>query len=200
MFIITIIALLMVVVLMGVVLYLGYNLLKAKMANEEKKSGPQYEIHEEVIKRLQELNLPKSSSLEKKSPELSNLSQKHYPASEQYYCERHPSEASAGTCDICEKGFCGHCLKNHKNLHFCPEHLQTFLSNKWEQVLAVKTNPEETKAGVAIYNLKQDLWKENVPTYMETQYKIDIDNDYIESFVALFAREKDLDLIKTRLN
>jgi hypothetical protein len=198
-FIITIISLVMVIVLMGTVLYLGYKLLKAKMANEDTKTqGTQYQIHDEVLKRLQELNLSQTSSIEKKNFE-NDLSLKHIPATEQYFCDHHPQEMSVGTCDICEKAFCSHCLKNHKNLHFCPEHLQLFLMSQWSQVVSVKTSADEPKSGVYLYNLKQELWKEEIPTYMETQYKINIDNDHIESFVALFSRDKDLSFIKTKL-
>lgn len=185
---------------MGFVLFLGYNLLRAKMLNEDKKNQvPQYEIHDEVIKRLQEMNLATNKTTSEKKKIEIDLNHSLHPVSEQYFCERHPDEMSVGTCDICENAFCVHCLKNHKNLNFCPDHLQLYLMSKWEQVVSVKTNAEETKAGVFLYNVKQELWKEQVPTYMETQYKIDIDQDHIESFVALFARDKDLSLVKSKV-
>lgn len=197
-FIITIIALSMVIILMGLVLYLGYSLLKQKMAAGEKKpNGHQYDLHEGVIQRLQELEQHQKSVKSQKSSEHDHPS---VPVSEQFFCTNHPQEMSSGTCIICEKAFCSHCLKTNKNLYFCTEHLQVFVSNKWAQVASVKTNPEETKPGVILYQLKHDLWvKEQIPTYMETQYKIDVDRDFIESFVALYSREKDLELIKSRL-
>lgn len=190
----------MILILMGIVLYLGYNLLKSKLENDRKNnSGPQYQLHDEVIARLKEVNinpdeLKKDSKSQKKNKNLLAIN-------EEYYCSHHPSELSAGTCVVCENAFCSHCLKSHKSLHFCQEHLQLFLTNKWAQVASVKTNPEETEEGVYLYKLKRDLWlNEKVPSYMETQYKIDIDTDYIESFVALYVREKDLEAVQKRLH
>lgn len=199
-FIIVIIALFMILVLMGIILYLGYNLLKAKIQNEkvDQPNNSQLQLHDEVIARLKELNLSPEDFKKDKTSQKKNKNL--LAITEEYYCSHHPSELSVGTCVICEKAFCSHCLKNHKTLHFCQEHLQIFLTNKWTQVASVKTNPEETKEGVALYKLKRDLWlNENIPSYLETQYKIDIDTDFIESFVALYVREKDAELAGKRL-
>lgn len=188
---------------MVLVIYLGYNLLRAKYQNERNQAGGSYKIHEDALKRLEDLPIPElnleDSKNKKNKKNTEQLKHTPVPFSEEFYCTNHPEEMSSGTCDICEKAFCAHCLKNHKNLHFCPEHLQIFLTSKWDVVTTVKTNPEETTEGVHLYQVKNDLWKEGIPSYLETQYKINIENDFIESFVALYARLGDIELVKTRL-
>lgn len=187
----------MVILLMVLIVFLGYKLLRAKQHNEKNDNQP-FKIHDEALKRLEGLpltdtKLAKSTRL-KIDPTLTPVAIK-----EEFYCLNHPEEMSSGVCDICEKAFCAHCLKNHKNLHFCPEHLQIFLSAKWDIVTTVKTNPDETTEGVRLYHIKHDLWKDGIPSYLETQYKINIENDFIESFVALYARENDIETAKSRL-
>lgn len=181
---------------MVIILFLGYKLLRAKNHNE-KNDGPSYKIHEDALKRLEGLPVP-----EIKNPKARvklEMPETPVPIREEFYCLNHPEEMSSGVCDICEKAFCAHCLKNHKNLHFCPEHLQIFLTAKWDVVTTVKTNPEETTEGVRLYHVKHDLWKDGIPSYLETQYKINIENDFIESFVALYARINDIEVAKARL-
>lgn len=187
----------MVIVLMTIVIFLGYKLLSAKIQNSKNDNQP-YKIHDEALKRLEglEVGLPVKESKKEKN---TRIALAPIPVKEEFYCKNHPEEMSAGVCDICESAFCAHCLKNHKNLHFCPEHLQLFLSSKWDVVTTVKTNPEQTTEGVHLYHVKQDLWKEGIPSYLETQYKINIENDFIESFVALYTRLNDIETAKTRL-
>lgn len=203
--IVTLVALSIIVILMVIVLYLGHQLLKAKMIESKKgEDAPQYKISEEILKRLSEIkgvpSIEEFQSIDRTSKKKNKLIQKSQThLEEQFYCFHHPSEMTVGSCDICEHAFCAHCLKNHKSLHFCTEHLQLFLMSKWEIVTTVKTNPDEVKKGVELYDLKKSLWeKEKIPSFLETQYKIDVENDQIESFVALYARIEDLQNAKTQ--
>jgi hypothetical protein len=114
------------------------------------------------------------------------------PVVEKNYCLHHTTAPSCGSCLICEEVFCKDCLVDHDGLHFCKEHFRIFASSKWKQITDEKTTPDTPTESLYIYNFKHDLWSlKNVPTFIMTHYKINIENDYIESFVQLNVRAED---------
>jgi len=115
-------------------------------------------------------------------------------------CHLHPQEPSEGACAICGRFFCANCLKTHGTLTFCREHINVFLSSNWTEVYTVKSTPDDPEAGVKVVEWKNRTWEEsNVPLYLETHYKINVDGDMIESWIVLFARENEREQIKKRL-
>ena len=79
-------------------------------------------------------------------------------------------------------------------MHFCKEHFRIFANSKWHQITDVRTTPDTPEEGLFVYNFKRDIWKDkNIPTFVMTHYKINIDNDFIESFVQLNVREEDVE-------
>lgn len=119
---------------------------------------------------------------------------------EKHYCSHHHDEASVGSCLICEDVFCEQCLVEHDSMHFCKEHFRIFANNKWTQITDVRTTPDTPEDGLYIYNFKRDLWaNKQIPTFVMTHYKINIENDYIESFIQLNVRENDAEKITNEL-
>jgi len=116
---------------------------------------------------------------------------------EKYYCENHPDVPSTGACLICEDVFCEQCLIEHDGLYFCKEHFKTFANNKWKQITDVKTTPNTPEDGLYIYHYKRHIWKDqNIPSFVLTHYKINIEEDFIESFIQLnVVEEKAEDLL-----
>lgn len=130
-----------------------------------------------------------------KKPSL-NYKDKYRPAEEpiveNHYCTKHPDAQSVGSCLICEDVFCDKCLVEHEGMHFCKDHFRTFASNKWKQITDVKTTPDTPEEGLYIYRFKRDLWSNKaIPSFVMTHYKINLENDYIESFIQLNVREAD---------
>lgn len=110
---------------------------------------------------------------------------------EKYYCENHPDIPSTGACLICEDVFCEQCLIEHEGLYFCKEHFKIFASNKWKQITDVKTTPNTPEDGLYIYHFKRHLWKDKkIPSFVLTHYKINIEEDFIESFIQLNVVEE----------
>lgn len=110
---------------------------------------------------------------------------------EKYYCENHPDVPSTGACLICEDVFCEQCLIEHEGLYFCKEHFKIFASNKWKQITDVKTTPNTPEDGLYIYHFKRHLWKDKkIPSFVLTHYKINIEEDFIESFIQLNVVEE----------
>lgn len=114
-------------------------------------------------------------------------------------CFFHEQNYSQGLCAICEKSLCELCVKSHDKLLFCPDHYQTFLNHKWEKLETIKTTPETPMEGIELYTFKHHIWNENeTPTYLITHYAINVENDLIESYVTLFVREQELQILKDK--
>lgn len=122
------------------------------------------------------------------------------PIVERHYCIHHTDAPSVGSCLICEEVFCVDCLIDHESMHFCKEHFRTFASYKWKQITDERTTPDTPENGLYIYNFKRDLWlNKNIPSFVMTHYKINIENDYIESFIQLNVREDDVEKLSREL-
>jgi hypothetical protein len=114
------------------------------------------------------------------------------PVVEKYYCTHHKDAPSVGSCLICEEVFCSDCLVDHESMHFCKEHFRTYAAHKWKQITDTRTTPNTPEDGLYISSFKRDLWQnKNIPTFVMTHYKINLENDYIESFIQLNVREED---------
>ena len=145
-------------------------------------------------------NPASTPQVSKQAIELAELKKKREQVQESYYCIHHKDESSVGSCLICEEVFCEDCLIEHDGMHFCKEHFRIFANHKWKQITDVKTTPDNPEEGVFIHEFKRELWKErNLPTFVMTHYKINIENDYIESFIQLNVREEDAEKLVEEL-
>lgn len=116
-------------------------------------------------------------------------------------CHLHPKEPSEGACAICDHYFCKSCLKSQQSLLFCREHVNLYLNSDWTEVHSIKSTPQDPEAGVAVVEWKKGMWeRESLPMYIQTHYKINLEGDQIESWVVLFARGKEQEEIKKRVN
>ncbi len=131
-------------------------------------------------------------------PAVKKVSEEHIV--EKFYCSNHPDAQSVGGCLICEDVFCENCLIEHDGLYFCKEHFRVFANNKWKQITDVKTTPDTPIDGLYVYHFKRKLWKEeNMPSFILTHYKINIENDFIESFVQLNVIESEADRLEAEI-
>lgn len=116
------------------------------------------------------------------------------------FCHHHEKTQSVGDCLICEHSFCKDCLKEIEGLHFCPEHISLYVNNKWASITNQKTTPKNPQDGIYIYDFKKKNWQENqIPSYILTHYKINIEGDYIESYIMLHVRECDQQTLSAQL-
>ncbi len=139
------------------------------------------EFHPEIVKRLKEIE-----KIKIKRPDL--------------FCPNHSEEPGEVTCAICERFFCVACIKPYKTLHFCKEHIPLVMRFDWEEVLTIKTSTHDPEGGVRLYAAKKKLFDEkDIPTYVETHYKINVDQDYIETYLVVFSIPKDSAAVKENL-
>ena len=115
---------------------------------------------------------------------------------EKFNCSIHTDLPASGLCVICSESFCHTCIKTHNNLSFCKKHLELYLVNQWKDVVSVKTSPQSPEEGHYLYDFKEYLWSKDIPTLIQTKYKIDIHQDRIESYVTLIGREEDYETLK----
>jgi hypothetical protein len=146
-------------------------------SKEEDKNN---KYHPEIISRMKSM---------KDQNHISNL-----------FCPIHHQEPGEVVCAICDQFFCKNCIKPYKTLHFCKEHLPLIMREEWKEVTTLKTSTEFPEEGVKLYEVKKMVFKEkNIPSYIETHYKINIDQDFIETYLVLYTTKENLDFFKKQI-
>jgi len=144
------------------------------------------------------------SRLESAKAEVSkSLAQKHVDPTINMtsgYCAHHAHEKATATCAICNDLLCEECTAEYESLNFCPQHFELFLKHNWSVVETVKTTPDEAHKSFFLYEFKKNSWShEKTPTYIMTDYKIDVTTDRIESHISLYAIAEDVEQLKGKL-
>jgi hypothetical protein len=178
------IALILLVIVIGLLSVLIYKLLKdnpqppIEAPRPQSKDEPDY--HPIVLERLKE-----AKSFKPKRSEL--------------FCPNHSDEPGEVTCSICDRMFCKACIKPFKTMHFCKEHLPLIMKHEWDEILTIKTSTTDPEQGVRLYDIKKSIFeKEQIPTYIETHYKINVDQDFIETYLVLFGIKENIDELKKK--
>lgn len=187
-----IITLILLIVIIGLLSILVYKLMKPQTSLPPSetltKSGEaphpdvsKADFHPAILERLKEI--------EKIKPKRADL-----------FCQNHTDEPGEVTCAICDKIFCKACIKPFKSLHFCKEHLPLIMRHEWVEVLTVKTSTHDPEEGVRLYDAKKRLFEDKaIPTYIETHYKINVDQDYIETYLVVFSTTETIEIAKENL-
>jgi hypothetical protein len=62
---------------------------------------------------------------------------------------------------------------------------------EWDEVFTLKTSTHDPEQGVRLYDIKKDLFeKDDLATYVETHYKINVDQDHIETYLVVYAQRE----------
>lgn len=117
------------------------------------------------------------------------------------FCPNHAEEPGETMCAICDRLFCKSCVKAFKTMHFCKEHIPLIMQNDWDEVLTLKTSTTDPEQGVELYQKKKELFqKEDIPLFVETHYKINVDQDHIETYLVLFAQREMVENVRKKLS
>lgn len=113
-------------------------------------------------------------------------------------CEFHEEARAVNVCAICATQLCELCVREDENIVFCPEHFKTYVDHNWVEITNIKTTADTPEASAHVHEFKKKIWNKNgTPTFIVTHYKIDLDNDQIESYVKLMVREEEeKDMVK----
>lgn len=190
--ILIIVTLFLLVIIVGLLSVLVFKLINQKpippaaAAKEDTGEAPhpdisRTEFHPEILKRMKQL--------EQAKPRRADL-----------FCPNHTEEPGEVPCAICDKIFCKACIKPFKTMHFCKEHLPLIMRHDWDEVLTLKTSTQNPEEGVRLFDVKKNLFEnEDLPTYVETHYKINVDQDHIETYLVLFGMKEKIDTLKEKL-
>lgn len=136
------------------------------------------QFHPAILERMKEL--------EKLKPKRADL-----------FCPNHTEEPGEVVCAICDKLYCKACIKPFKTMHFCKEHLPLIMRHDWDEVLTLKTSTTDPERGVKLYDVKKDIFESRqIPTYVETHYKINVDQDFIETYLVLYAIKENVESVR----
>jgi len=80
----------------------------------------------------------------------------------------------------------------YEKLQFCNEPLAAFTQNPWTNAFTVQPTPDCPEKASFLYKFKKTIWDEkSTPSYLVTHYKINVEDDYIESYIHFYVREED---------
>lgn len=114
--------------------------------------------------------------------------------------QRKKDEPIMGLCAICEKDLIKSDCYEIDKLHFCREHFDLYTKQEWEPITNQLTTGETPEAGIYIYNFKRNSWiDDKEPMYIQCEYKIDVINDQIETYVQLHVIKERAELLKNKL-
>lgn len=122
------------------------------------------------------------------------------PRRSDLFCPNHSDEPGEVVCGVCDTLFCKACVKPFKSMYLCKEHLPLVMRHDWKEILTLKTSTTDPERGVKLYDVKKELYqRENITTYVETHYKINVDQDYIETYLVLFGTAEEEASLKEKL-
>lgn len=178
-----IICLFLLIVITGLLSILIYKLIKERNLSPQSGSPHANEgnFHPIIRERLKELH-----GIKKERADI--------------FCLNHKEEPGEVNCSICEHIFCKSCIKNYKSLYFCKEHIHLVMKHDWVEVLTVKTSTNDPEKGVRLYDLKKAILEQDqIPSFIETHYKINIDQDHIETYLVLFSIKENAERMREKL-
>lgn len=182
--ILIIVTLLLLVIIVGLLTMLIFKMFKQNQSIQTQTPAATGEApHPDISKdKLHPAILERMKELEKVKPKRADL-----------FCPNHTDEPGETMCAICDQLYCRACIKPFKSLHFCKEHLPLIMRHDWDEVLTIKTSTHDPEQGVRLYDMKKEIFKkEHLPTYVETHYKINVDQDYIETYLVVYAQKEEV--------
>lgn len=115
------------------------------------------------------------------------------------YCSDHPDLVSVGVCAISGKNYCEHCLKSFQSLKIGKKYMNLYLDHEWAVFMTLAKESTFADPPKEVLDLKYRLWSESqIPVIVQSQFKINIDSDEVESFIVLKARTMDIDVIQSQ--
>ncbi len=190
----------LILLLVGVVLMLGYKIFKSQGAvtfadpNEHRNRLKELSgVPEQDTAQVENEKESSQLDIEESSFSVQNeLANKHF-------CTNHPSDHAAGVCAICQNSYCEECIKEHEGHSFCEAHFRLYLSHQWNELDTIRTTPDIPESALPLYDFKKALWEEKeIPSLLSTHYKINIEDDFIESYVKLIVRKEEWSQLKDR--
>lgn len=108
------------------------------------------------------------------------------------FCIDHPDLAAKGRCSISDELYCELCLTKENDIKIARKFLSLFLDNEWPTHYMINNSEVGADKLNEVMRVKKELWKEKeIPVITQRQFKINIENDKIETFTAVMFRDVD---------
>lgn len=168
-------------IVVGLLALLIYKVFRQNTKDQQPAAMAQPNYHPAIKERLKEIEHIK-------------------PKRADIFCPNHPEEPGEANCAICDRLFCKACFRPFKSMYLCKEHLPLLMRHEWKEVITLKTSTADPEEGVRLFDVKKELFhKHSLATYVETHYKINVDHDYIETYLVLFSVQEEADQVKQHL-
>ncbi len=180
---VAIVLLLVIILLVAMMIYMGVQFLKLK---------------EQQFKNHHATSLENSTGM---NPELlASLRKTQKLIKNENYCIDHPDQMSEGVCAISGDYFCLHCLKNENGIKIGKRYLELYANAQWQQVVMLPADVGNNDLYERILKIKQEMWqKKQLPMIVQGHYKINIQDDSIESFTVIMGRVEDINTLQDQL-
>ncbi len=117
------------------------------------------------------------------------------------FCVDHEEEFAVGNCSIDGQAYCEICLTRIDDMKFAKKNSDEYLNYKWTSLTMFKKQSEQNDFDDRIKKAKAELWnKNNKPLIVRGHFKINVEDDSIESFTTLMCREEDEIFMRKELN
>lgn len=108
------------------------------------------------------------------------------------FCVDHPDLAAKGRCAISDELYCELCLTKENDVKIARKFLSLFLDNEWPTHYMINNSEVGADRLNEVMRVKKELWKDKkIPVITQRQFKINIENDKIETFTAVMFRDED---------
>lgn len=108
------------------------------------------------------------------------------------YCIDHPENKAKGICSISSEAFCELCLTKQDDLRLGRKYLDFYLDTEWIKLLMVEDEQLDLENLEQLKAIKNEGWiSEKRPLIIQDQFKINIEEDKIESYKVLLTRQED---------
>jgi hypothetical protein len=191
------IALILLLLIVGLLAILIFRMSKQSLQTQTVQTEQQVQPNQVVNMVGQESNKSFHPAIVQRIKEAEHIRHKK----SDLFCPNHPEEAGEVMCAVCDHLYCKACIKAFKTLHFCKEHITLLMNKEWEEVITIKTSPNDPERGVKLFELKKEIFQsEDIPTYIETHYKINVDHDDIETYLVLYSLKEEINKVRQKLS
>lgn len=170
---------LLIVLFMGIIVLLVYKIFhgqKVLMKAEIKEDATLYMVEREKVRSTNDDNIGQ-------------------------YCIDHPELLAKGICSLSDNPFCELCIAKENDIRIARKYLSILLDSDWDNIFFIPNEQVGADILNELYRIKHDIWSSlNIPIITQQQFKINIENDNIESFTLVMGRKIDNELITNKLD
>lgn len=174
--------LLVILISIGIIAYFGHRYLRLKeLEKQQNQNG------HSIVANIDQLQL---KSINTPIDEVSSS-----------ICIDHPEELALNKCAISAEAYCEKCIIKHDETWVAKKNLDILLSAQWHELFCIKDSENFQSTKERLMKVKASLWKNaTVPILIQGHFKIDVEDDKIQSFIVIKARTEDIEFVKKELS